>query len=439
MRGEWTKKFKKKAGILLFWLLLWQVAGMLIRNPILFATPLQTAKALWENFRAAGFWQVVGMTLLRIAAGFFLGAILGIVTAALCKAEPFLEELLTPVIALMKTVPVVCFVVLFLVWWGSGFLSVAVSFLMVFTATYFSTLEGLKAVKRSELEMAQAFCLPFLTRLSYVYGPALKPFLLGSFQTTLGLAWKSGVAAEVIGLPARSIGEGLYLAKISLDTAGIFAWTAVTCIFSYLFEKGVLWCLERVFRLRISGKAPEKRTEGPRELGLRGISITLGGKEVLRGRELQIGPGEVYCLTGPSGSGKTTTLRLLAGFLKPDEGELQGCEKGSLCMLFQEDRLCEEATALENVTMVTGDLQKAMDALKPILPEHCLQKPCRELSGGEKRRVALARALAAEGNYLLLDEPFSGLDEETARICREEILRKKGDRTLVIASHVKIE
>ena len=108
-------------------------------------------------------------------------------------------------------------------------------------------------------------------------------------------------------------------------------------------------------------------------------------------------------------------------------------------MLFQEDRLCEEATALENVTMVTGDLQKAMDALKPILPEHCLQKPCRELSGGEKRRVALARALAAEGNYLLLDEPFSGLDEETARICREEILRKKGDRTLVIASHVKIE
>ena len=439
MNGKWSKKFIKKAGILLFWLLLWQVAGMLIRNPILFATPLQTAKALWENFHAAGFWQTVTATLLRIAAGFSLGASLGIVTAALCRAWPFLEDVLTPVITLMKTVPVVCFVVLFLVWWGSGFLSIAVSFLMVFTAAYFSTLEGLKAVKQSELEMAQAFHLPFLTRLSYIYGPALKPFLLGSFQTALGLAWKSGVAAEVIGLPAHSIGEGLYLAKISLDTAGIFAWTSVTCILSYLFEKGVLWCIKRAFRLRISGKAPEKRTGGPRELRILGASVTFEGKEVLRGRELQIGPGEIYWLTGPSGSGKTTMLRLLAGFLAPNAGKVQGCEKGSLCMLFQEDRLCEEATALENVWLVTGDRKKAEEVLEAMLPEECLGKPCRELSGGEKRRVALARALAAEGNYLLLDEPFSGLDEETARICREEIRRRKGDRTLVIASHVKIE
>ena len=98
----------RKVAIVFVWLLLWQFAGMLIGNPILFATPLETAKALLENFGRADFWGVAGMTLLRIGAGFFFGMLFGILLAALSKAVPFLEELLHPLIYLMKTVPVVC-------------------------------------------------------------------------------------------------------------------------------------------------------------------------------------------------------------------------------------------------------------------------------------------------------------------------------------------
>ena len=129
------------------------------------------------------------MTLLRICGGFSLGLLLGILIAVPCKAIPVLEELFSPIISLIKTVPVVCFVVLFLIWWGHSFLSVAISFLMVFSTIFFSTLEGLKAVKRDMIEMADVFRLPFMTRVLTIYRPALKPFLLGSLKTSLGLAW----------------------------------------------------------------------------------------------------------------------------------------------------------------------------------------------------------------------------------------------------------
>ena len=182
------QKIIRKSAILLLWLFLWQCAGYLIKNPFLFATPLGTARALVESLGKGSFWQTVGMTLLRICGGFSLGLLLGILIAVPCKAIPILEELLSPIISLIKTVPVVCFVVLFLIWWGHSFLSVVISFLMVFSTIFFSTLEGLKAVKRDMIEMADVFRLPFMTRVLTIYRPALKPFLLGSLKTSLGLA-----------------------------------------------------------------------------------------------------------------------------------------------------------------------------------------------------------------------------------------------------------
>lgn len=432
------KKFIQRSAIVLLWLFVWQCAGLFVKNPFLFATPLGTAKSLWLSLGTAGFWRVVGMTLLRIGTGFTLGVILGILMAALCKAIPFLEELLSPVISLMKTVPVVCFVVLFLLWWGHSFLSVAISFLMVFQAIYFSTLEGLKALGRDMTEMAETFRLHFGTKLLCIYRPALRPFLSGSLKTSLGLAWKAGVAAEVIGLPEYSIGEKLYLSKLSLDTEGIFAWTVMICLMSFLFEKLILWLAGKFFSFRAHPKKPQKSV-APLELRLRGVSKRYGKQSVLEKEDLTVGAGETLWLTGPSGSGKTTRFRLLAGLERPDEGTVEAGAKDGFCMMFQENRLCEDVSATENVAMVTGDEKKAREVLGKMLETALLEKPCRELSGGEKRRVALARALAAEGNCLILDEPFAGLDMETAKKCRQVILEEKGERTLLIASHVKFE
>lgn len=432
------QKIIRKTAIVLLWLFIWQGAGLLIRNPFLFATPLQTAKALLQNLANDDFWRTVLMTLCRIGAGFFLGVIAGILLATLSKAFPLFAEFISPVISLAKTVPVVCFVVLFLIWWGASFLSVAISFLMVFTAVYFSTLEGLLATDRSLLEMAEVFRLPFGTKVFYLYRPALKPFFLGSLKTALGLAWKSGVAAEVIGVPAHSIGEGLYLAKISLDTAGIFAWTVVTCLLSFGFEKLVLWLAKQLFAMQVPCKAPKEVQEKLGEIRLTNVRKSFGEQKVLSDYSLTLAPGEEKMLSWPSGAGKTTLLRILSGLEKADAGEVTGAGvEAGIGMLFQEDRLLLEQSALWNVYVVTGSMEKARDALKPLLEESLWEKPCKSLSGGERRRVALARALAAGGNLLLLDEPFAGLDEERILICSEEIKKSKKHRTILIASHVK--
>ena len=432
------QKIIRKTAIVLLWLFIWQGAGLLIRNPFLFATPLQTAKALMQNLANDDFWRTVLMTLCRIGAGFFLGVIAGILLATLSKAFPLFAEIISPVISLAKTVPVVCFVVLFLIWWGASFLSVAISFLMVFTAVYFSTLEGLLATDRSLLEMAEVFRLPFGTKVFYLYRTALKPFFLGSLKTALGLAWKSGVAAEVIGVPAHSIGEGLYLAKISLDTAGIFAWTVVTCLLSFGFEKLVLWLAKQLFAMQVPCKAPKEVQEKPGEIRLTNVRKSFGEQKVLSDYSLTLAPGEEKMLSWPSGAGKTTLLRILSGLEKADAGEVTGAGvEAGIGMLFQEDRLLLEQSALWNVYVVTGSMEKARDALKPLLEESLWEKPCKSLSGGERRRVALARALAAGGNLLLLDEPFAGLDEERILICSEEIKKSKKHRTILIASHVK--
>ena len=430
------KKMIQKSIIAVFWLAVWQAFAVLIRNPILFASPIQTGRALLENVLKGAFWQVIGMTLLRIGFGFLAGVTMGVLLAVLAYRFPFSEAVLKPVISVMKTVPVVCFVVLFLIWWGAGFLSVAISFLMVFSTIYFSTLEGLKATQRNLLEMADVFRFPLSTRITYIYRPALRPFLMGSMKTSLGLAWKAGVAAEVIGLPEYSIGEKLYMSKISIDTAGIFAWTVVICVLSFLFEKLILRIADIAFHVRMPYGVPKIQTSRPFSIRMENLSKSFGQQNVVGQYSETIGAGDIKWFTGPSGSGKTTLFRMLLHLEKPDEGQIEGTKNGNFAVLFQEDRLCEEYTALENVEMVAKHREEASKVLGKVLETSLFDRKCAELSGGEKRRVALARALAAGGGCLILDEPFAGLDKENIHRCMQVILQEKGERTLLIASHV---
>lgn len=437
MAGRKTGRAGKPA-IVLFWIVLWSCLALLVDNRILLSSPLETAGALFSLMGKADFYSSVAGSFLRIAAGFLTGLGTGACLAAGSRQYPLLEEFLSPAMHLLKAVPVASFVVLLLIWWGSSFLAAAVCFLVVLPVVYLNMLEGFKSTDGRLLEMAQVFRIPFRDRLLYIYRPALQPFLRGALKISLGMCWKSGVAAEVIGTPDCSIGEQLYLSKIYLDTAGIFAWTAVVILLSILFEKLILrladcffaWeppCRERRF-------VPGKEQAQGGGISFSDLVKCYDGRTVLNGVSAVCEPGQTCRLAGPSGSGKTTLLRILARLTLPDSGQVTVPPRCS--MVFQEDRLCEDYSALKNVELVTGDRRKAKEALSRLLDREALDGPCSRLSGGMKRRVSLVRAMEVDSDYVLLDEPFTGMDGETMCRAQAYIRERQGGRMVVIASHI---
>ena len=236
----------KKIGIAAGWLVAWQAVSMLVHNNILFVGPLETLQALAALLPTGEFWTSLGASCLRIIGGFLLGSAAGILLAFAAYMKKFLADILAPFVTALKAVPVASFVILLLIWSGSENLSLLISFLVVFPILYLNTLEGLRSTDVKLLEMASVYRVPLLSRIRYIFLPGLKAFWLSSFQLALGMSWKSGVAAEVIGQPLTSIGNRMYQSKIFLDTAGVLAWTVVIVLISWLFEKAFLLFLKKI-------------------------------------------------------------------------------------------------------------------------------------------------------------------------------------------------
>lgn len=224
--------------IILLWLLIWELAARAADNSIILVGPVDSLGRLISMLPDPQFWSSVGSTLLRIMSGFFMSVILTSVLGALAHFHHWLRELLSPVIALMKAIPVASFVILVLIWLrGSRDLSIVVTFIVVTPMIWDAVLGGLSAADTQLLELAEVYRLSLGRRLRYIYLPALLPYILSSISSVIGMAWKSGVAAELIGQPTGSIGFYLYQSKVFLDTSGLFAWTFMVILLSWLSER----------------------------------------------------------------------------------------------------------------------------------------------------------------------------------------------------------
>lgn len=455
MMKKAEKNYFRKIIICIGWLLVWQLISLAVGNKILLVGPLETLRALILHATEVAFWQACAASVLRIGLGFVAGMLLGVTLAVISAHKKVAEEILAPVMLLLKTMPVASFVVLFLIWWSSAFLAVAISFCVTLPNLYLNTLEGLKSCDQKLLEMTKVFGVAGRDKFFYVYRPTLKPFWDSAICLAAGMSWKAGVAAEVIGLPTHAIGERLYMSKIHLDTAGVLAWTVVVVILSVGFEKFIrfIWkrfcvwepaCKGTAQKLAMAGKTSKVREKQNTSLGkdekkylrLHDLTKSYDGKKVVDAVTAEYYSGEIYYFESPSGSGKTTLFRLIAGLEQPDSGCVEG-NVTSIGYLFQEDRLCEEYSAVKNVELVTGSAFVAREALKELLDAEDIEKPCKELSGGMKRRVALVRAMVTCADVILLDEPYNGLDEENrARVT--DYLKMQGKNSIVmIATHIR--
>lgn len=426
----------------LFWLALWQVGAMLLRQEILLVSPIQAVCRLAELVPTADFLKSVGFSTGRIMAGFGLGLVSGTLLALLAGKVRFVKTLLSPLVSVVKAVPVASITVLALIWVSSRNLSVLVSFLISLPIVYSNMLEGIESLDPKLREMAEVFHVPALRRAAGVYLSQLLPYFRAAVRLAVGLSWKSGAAAEIIGIPSGSIGEKLYEAKIYLETADLFAWTIAVILLSWLSEK-LLLLLVNAAAKAVSAMVDRQTFPGdqaavPAGITVRRLTKRYGENTVLDGFSCVIPAGELTAVAGVSGCGKTTLLSLLTGLLDPDSGEvLTDPPVARFSAVFQEDRLCENLTVSANIRLANSGLSGAeiSEALSAVGLSGCENRTVRELSGGMKRRTALLRALLAEYGAVVLDEPFKGLDEATKNqvldFCREKLRGK----TAVLVTH----
>lgn len=519
--GKMTERMGTALGIL-FWIAVWQLVSMKIGNHILAASPIQTGKTLAGLIVSAEVWKAVGSSFAKIALGFFLGVTIGILLAVLAALFRAVRYAVTPILRLVKAVPVASFIILALLWVSSKHLSVLISFLMVLPVIYTNVFQGIVSTDQELREMAAVFRLGPGKRLRYIYLPAVLPYFVSACSVGLGFCFKSGIAAEIIGLPDNSIGEKLYEAKLYLMTPEMFAWTVIIVFISVCFERAVMFLI-RMAALRLCGygkkpvgngaaagreqavpeaaggeravpetagreRAVPEAADGERavpeaagreqaipeaadgrpaedrqtekiakeqenraakraaaeaaggeqdmpetaDFGLFDVSKSFDEKPVLCHFTLPL-PVGVTALMGPSGCGKSTAGKLLLSLLWSEEGTVSA--PGKCAAVFQEDRLCMEFDAVTNVAMVCRDRVRAEKALLEVGLGGLLGKPVSEFSGGMRRRTAIVRALLSDAELLVLDEPFTGLDEAGRHWMMEWVKKNIAGRSVLLITH----
>ena len=220
----------------LFWLVVWELAARAIDARIILVGPLEVLARLYELAATGGFWASIALSLGRVAIGYVAAVILGVVLAALASRLSLVRELLAPLMGALKATPVASFVILVLLWVSSRHLSIVIALIMALPIVYTNVLEGIRQTDVGLLEMCDVFDVRGWDRVRLVYASEVLPYFRAAVTLALGLSWKAGIAAEVIGLPDLTIGEHLYDAKVYLDTPDLFAWTLAVIVVSVALE-----------------------------------------------------------------------------------------------------------------------------------------------------------------------------------------------------------
>ncbi len=240
-----SKKLLKGLAVLAFWVGVWYVLALVINQELLIPTPHKILLVLFEFAKTGEFWLSVLFSSLRIIAGLLAGIVIGTLGGILSVKVKLFDAVFSPLLTLARAVPVASFILLAYVWIKTNFIPVFITALMVAPIMWAATMTGIRSIDKSLVEMGQVFRLSKREILFKIKFPGLAPAYISSAVTAMGLAWKSGVAAEVICYPQQSIGRLLYNAKTYLETPETFAVTLVIVVISLALEKVVKYFVKR--------------------------------------------------------------------------------------------------------------------------------------------------------------------------------------------------
>lgn len=239
MKGSTSSPKTKWARRLLpvfFWLAVWWGLSARVGKELLVPSPGAVLRRLVELAGTSLFWRSTGLSLARIFCGAAAGAALGVLLAVLTCRVKVLDWIFSPAIRVIRAVPVASFIILVLLWVKTGRVPGVISGLMVLPVLWQNVSEGIQNTDPLLLEMGKAYRFGPVKSLRYIYYPGIRPYAVSGVCTAIGLAWKSGVAAEVLCLPKAAIGTQVYYSKIYLESPSLFAWTIVVILLSMGLE-----------------------------------------------------------------------------------------------------------------------------------------------------------------------------------------------------------
>lgn len=415
---------------------MWFAAAKALNAGFVVAGPLETAAALGSLILQEECRDAICRSFLTITASTCLASAAGLAAGWVVAKLPFIQVALDPPVRLMKGAPVACVIVVLLMLAGSSLTTGIVVAMVAFPPFYYAALEAATNQPKQLHELFGVFRVSRLRRFLAVSWPSALPFFQAAAKTAVAMSWKAGVAAEIIGLPGKSIGEAVYLSKLSLDMASVLAWLAVVIALGWLNEKALLALLSASARAPKLAVKVGDREEGGRAAGLQPVPCPNAIRQPV-------------CLTAPTGAGKTSLLRAVMGLPSPveapSEGTLSalGLDDRSLrySAVFQEHRLVEGLSAADNVLVVCPNVSRkeCEERLLRLLPPEALEKPVEKLSGGMRRSVEIVRALLSSSDAIILDEPFSGLDQQSKTAAAQLVKELCGGRQIVMTSHVSGE
>ncbi len=249
------KKICRGLLIAAFWILIWGIGARLFDKPLLFPPPLSVLKTLWGLLQTKEFYRVTLRSLWNILFGTFTATASACVLAALTYRVRLIRDLIHPVLSVIKATPVASFIILTLLFLGPVKVPSFITYLIVLPIVWTNLDQGLQKIDPHLCEVAKIYRFSAAKRLRLLILPSVQPYFLSACKTAIGLAWKAGVAAEIIAMPQGTIGTMIGEAKLYIMTPEMFAWTLTVILLSLLIEFLVAYLFRKF------GNTPYKKEE----------------------------------------------------------------------------------------------------------------------------------------------------------------------------------
>lgn len=419
----------------------WQLLSWQMAQPQLIPSFPDLIRALFRLVYSPGFLVSIGTTCLRACVGLLLSLAAASITAFLLNRSEAIRFLFMPWLSLLRSVPVISFILLALIFLNPEMIPLLIAFLTMYPLLTENLLKGLMNRRDSWKMLARQFHLNAWNRLFQINYPQLKPYLFSGLASAVGFGWRAIIMGEVLSQCVDGIGKRMKEAQVFIDVPELIAWTLVAIVLSWLTDKLIsrLSDWQPSVRYRHSAVELQAVSLKPNDICLTDVSYSYGVHHM----NIILKTGKIYALSAPSGQGKTTLLQLLNGTLRPTGGEITGLPQQT-ANLFQEPTLLPQLTAKENI-MLGGAAyydraileQQSLRLLTAFQLEKQAEMYPAALSYGQQQRVALARALMFPAGLLLLDEPFNGLDVELRQLVARFLVEWQQEKqaTVVFSSH----